>query len=223
MTAVELVRGNRGIATSLIETVMVIGIAAVIAGIALNAAIDRIEDARLTRAAADTKMLAVAIHSFMHDTGFAPAFKSGESRGPEDAIFKVLVTEGDEPGMGSDELAWPEAPEDRDLLVNHLMKNLPSGTGPRYPRVGEISFARSKGWNGPYLMTVPTADPWNDKYFVNVHFLAPKVLSELDLPTGTRAAVFVASAGPNRLLETKFQQLADQFVAGGDDIVFRVQ
>jgi type II secretory pathway pseudopilin PulG len=223
MTARELVRGKRGVATSLIETVMVIGIAAVIAGIALNAAIDRIEDARHARAAADAKMLAVAIHSFMHDTGFAPAFKSGESRGPVDPAFKVLVTEGDEPAMSSDEPAWPEAPEDRDLLVNHLMKNLPSGTGPRYPRVGEILFARTKGWNGPYLTATPTADPWNDKYFVNVQFLTPKGLSELDLPKGTRAAVFVASAGPNRLLETKFQQFTDQFVAGGDDIVFRVQ
>jgi type II secretory pathway pseudopilin PulG len=202
---------------------MVIAIVAVITGIALNAAIDRIEDSRLTRAQADTKMLAVAIHAFMQNTGFAPAFRSGEARGPEDEVFKVLTTEGDDPAMSTEELGWPEDPEDQDLLQNHLVKNLPSGTGPRYPRVGEISYARTKGWNGPYLTTVPTADPWNDKYLVNVQFLTQNGLSELEIPIGTRAAVFVASAGPNRVLETEFQQMSDDFVAGGDDIIFRVQ
>ena len=223
MTAVELIRSSRGAASSLIEAVMVIAIAAVLAGIGLNAAMDRIEDARLTRAAADTKMIGVAIHSFMQDTGFAPTYQSGDERGPEALIFKVLETTGSQPGLSSEELGWPEEPEDHDLLENHLVKNLPAGTGPRYPRRGEISFARSKGWNGPYLTTMPTADPWGDKYLVNVQLLTANGLSEMDLPIGTRAAVFVVSAGPDRVLNTEFQQLADEFLAGGDDIIFRVQ
>ena len=93
--------------------------------------------------------------------------------------------------------------------------------------MGEISYARQKGWNGPYLQLVPSSDPWGNKYLVNVQLLtAPGVslaAGGLPLAKGQRAAVFAVSAGPNRLLETRFDQIADSFEAGGDDITFRIQ
>jgi hypothetical protein len=62
---------------------------------------------------------------------------------------------------------------------------------------------------------------------VNVQLLTAKGVqmeqSTLALGTGQRPAVFVVSAGPNRQLETRFDQVAEGFVAGGDDIVFRIQ
>jgi len=74
---------------------------------------------------------------------------------------------------------------------------------------------------------MPSSDPWDDKYFVNVQMLTPKgvLMAEntLTLGTGQRPAAFVISAGPNRQLETRFDQIADAFIAGGDDIVFRIQ
>jgi hypothetical protein len=92
--------------------------------------------------------------------------------------------------------------------------------------MGQISYARFKGWNGPYTGKMPSSDPWDDKYFVNIQLLTPKGIQQeqsLTLGTGQRPAVFVISAGPNRQLETKFDQAADAFAAGGDDIVFRIQ
>ena len=71
----------------------------------------------------------------------------------------------------------------------------------------------------------PDSDPWGDKYLVNVQFLTPQGedLASLEVPTGGRLAVVVLSAGPNRTIETEFEQLNDSFEAGGDDIVFRIQ
>jgi type II secretory pathway pseudopilin PulG len=217
---------NRGMATSLLEAVMVIAIVAVIAGVALVSAMEQIENAKLSRAVSDTKMIAVSIHSFMQDTGFAPAFKAGDARGPEDEIFSVLETAGSDPGV-TETLNWPTEAGTHELLEDQLVKNRPSGSLTPYPRMGQISFARFKGWNGPYVSRMPSSDPWDNKYLVNVQLLTAKGIkmteSTLTLSTGQRPAVFVVSAGPNRQLETRFDQVADSFVAGGDDIVFRIQ
>ena len=226
MSLSTILKDNRGMATSLIEVVLVIAIVAVLSTVAMVAAIDNIEQARLSRAIADTQQIGIAIHSFLQDTGFAPAFKSGDARGPNDPVFLVLETEGSDPTV-ADSLHWPTEAADRDLLENHLIKNRPLGTAARYPRMGEISWSRFKGWNGPYVPKFPSSDPWDDKYLVNVQLLTPKgvqMASEtLTLGTGQRAAVFVISAGPNRALETRFDQVSDAFVTTGDDIVFRIQ
>jgi type II secretory pathway pseudopilin PulG len=223
-------KDERGIATSLLEAVLVIAIVAIVSAIALTAAMNHIENARLARAASDTEAIAISIHSFMHDTGFAPAFKNGNARGPGDDIFLVLETGGSDPfidPMAGMSLHWPMHAADHDLLENQLVKNKPGNTGTAYPRMGEISFARFKGWNGPYTASMPSSDPWGDKYLVNVQLLTPKGVQmahdTLTLGTGQRAAAFVISAGPNRQLDTKFDQAADSFVAGGDDVVYRIQ
>jgi type II secretory pathway pseudopilin PulG len=218
------IRSDRGVSTSLIEAVVVIAIAAVLLSVGLSTGLDKLEDSKVSKAEADTKAIGLAIHSFVQDTGFAPAFKDGDAHGPAAEIFLVLETEGADPSLAPDlDLNWPEDPEDRDLLGNHLIKNQPSGSEEtRYPRVGEISYARFKGWAGPYLAGT-SSDPWNDKYLVNIKLLTPQGEKTLSMETGQRAAVFVVSAGPNRQLETRFDQVADAFVAGGDDIIFRIQ
>jgi type II secretory pathway pseudopilin PulG len=230
--AQRFITDNRGIATSLIETVVVIAIVAVISSVAMVSAMEKIEDAKMSRANADAETIAVSIHSFMQDNGFAPVFKSGDARGPEDPFFSVLETQGSDPGI-AESLHWPTKAEDRERLENQLVNNRPSVSatppGTPYPRMGEISWSRSRGWNGPYVATLPSSDPWNNKYFVNVQLLSPKGITKakdtlgLVLGTGQRPAVFVISAGPNRQLETRFDQVSDAFAAGGDDVVFRIQ
>jgi type II secretory pathway pseudopilin PulG len=226
MTAKLVLTDNRGVATSLIETVMVIAIAAIISSMAIVASMDKVEDARLSRAIADTEGIAVAIHSFMHDTGFAPAFKKGSAYSSNDPIFLILESGGDDP-TADESLDWPTGEEDRDRLENQLIKNMPGGTAFPYPRVGETSYARTRGWNGPYIPSLPSSDPWGNRYLVNVQLLTPKGIqmaaSSLLLGVGQRPAVFVISSGPNRVLDTAYLQTADAFVAAGDDIVFRIQ
>jgi type II secretory pathway pseudopilin PulG len=226
MNAARSIRGEAGAATSLLEAALVIAILAIVSTMALVAAMKHLDDARLSRATADAQMIGISIDSFMHDTGWAPVFKSGTARGPEDDMFLVLQTDGSEP-QADTSLNWPTEDSQRDRLDNQLIKNKPGGTGAAYPRMGEISYARFKGWNGPYTTSMPSSDPWGDKYFVNIQLLTAKGVqmahSTLTLSTGQRPAVFVVSAGPNRQLETRFDQVAEAFAAGGDDVVFRIQ
>src|SRR5581483_7720192 len=168
----------------------------------------------------------------MSDTGFAPAYKLGNARGPQDGIFRLLQSGGNDPIVTAS-LNWPMSdPSQRDALENQLINNEPgySGTGnfsgTPYPRMGQIWWARQKGWNGPYAASLAKSDPWGDRYFVNVQLLTPQgvqMANTLALGPGQRPAVFVISAGPNQQLETRFDQVAELFVAGGDDIVFRIQ
>src|SRR5437870_3766583 len=99
MKAARLGKGEEGLATSLLEAALVIAIVAVVSTIAFVAAMQHIEDARLSRAIADAEMIGIAIHSFMHDTGFAPVFKNGNARGAEDEIFLVLQSDGSDAGV----------------------------------------------------------------------------------------------------------------------------
>jgi hypothetical protein len=126
------------------------------------------------------------------------------------------------------DISWPTGSSDRDLLENHLIKNAPGDGGERYPRVGETTYARTRGWNGPYVAKMPSSDPWGNKYLVSVQLLTPRGVSlaveqGFVLDKGQRPAAFSISAGPNRQIETKFDQIADAFITGGDDIVFRIQ
>jgi type II secretory pathway pseudopilin PulG len=221
----RLIGSESGAATSLLEAVLVIAILAVLSTIALVAAMQHVEDARLTRAMADTQIIGIAIQSFMHDTGWPPVFKSGDARGPQDPIFLVLESGGSDAVVDS-ALDWPKDSTQFDQLENQLIRNQPGGMGTPYPRMGQISYSRFKGWNGPYVTSMPSSDPWGDRYLVNVQLLNPKGVqmdTSLTLGVGQRTAVFVVSAGPNRQLETKFDQVAEAFVAGGDDVVFRIQ
>jgi type II secretory pathway pseudopilin PulG len=225
MNAARSVRNESGLATSLLEAALVIAIVAVISTMALVAAMRHLDEAKLARAAGDTETIGISIQSFMHDTGWAPVFKSGDARGPQDGIFYLLQSDGSDPIIDAS-LNWPTMDSQRDRLENQLIKNSPGGTGAAYPRIGQISYNRLKGWNGPYTTAMPSSDPWGDRYFVNVQLLNPKGIqadSDLTLGAGQRPAVFVVSAGPNRQLETKFDQVAEAFVAGGDDVVFRIQ
>ena len=225
MTLRDTFADNRGVANGLLEVVLVIVIVATLASVVVGSGLDRLQDANEARAAGEVREIAMAVHSFMQDTGVAPAFKSGLATTPADDVFFVLETEGDDAIDETD--TWPTDADERDLLENHLMMNEPDGTGPSYPGVGEISFNRQKGWNGPYFSNVPVGDPWADRYLVNVQFLTLQgvdlVREGLAIPTGGRVAVVVLSAGANRTIETRFDQLSESFEADGDDIIFRIQ
>ena len=229
MKPLSTLGNNRGLSTSLIEAVLVIAVTAILASVTMIPALGGMDDAKVSKALSDTKLIGIAILNFMRDTGRAPAFKSGLATLPTDEIFLVLETEGEEAVDVTE--SWPSEADRRDLFDNHIMMNQPGVTAPSYPRVGEISYDRQKGWNGPYLTELPSSDPWGDQYLANVQFLTLQGVdlarndpdNPLTVPTGARVAVVVLSPGGNRTIETDFAQLHDSFSAGGDDIIFRIQ
>lgn len=220
-------KDNRGIATSLMEATLVITIAAVLSTVAVITSSDQVSDANTTQGHSEVKLMGVSILSFMQDTGYAPAYLAGNKNGPNDEVAWILESDGSYPDDSTK--TWPinGAKELQsvkvDLLANHLTLNNPGNSKISYRRIGEISYARFQGWNGPYMSKIPAADPWGDKYLVNIGFATSQGAAAANLATGKRPAVFVISAGPNRSIDTKYFQAADEFVEGGDDEIFRIQ
>ena len=195
-----------------------------------------ITTARIVRAHGDVSQLAVAITNFQRDVG--PLVYDGSSlRMPQTIsslrVVDVLMSGGDVPacadsvpdespgsaspgrpnqfGRGNPMQAWT-AISNVDRLDEHLRFN-----GRAYPM--GLS-GPGTGWNGPYVTTEITGDPWGHAYLINTGFLR-------SLPPRpgwcTTCAVFVLSAGPNGLIETPFQQPIANARAYGDDIVIRIQ
>ena len=132
--------------------------------------------------------------------GKAIAIALAEAGADVIGVSTTLETGGSDPIISSS-LHWPaiaSGADDVELLENQLVKNQPGGhTDPSYayPRMGEITYARFKGWNGPYTSSMPSSDPWSDKYLVNIQLLTAQGIQaehEADnsfMPgTGQRAA-----------------------------------
>jgi type II secretory pathway pseudopilin PulG len=212
---------NRGIATSLMEATLVITIAAVLSTVAIITSSDQVSDADSQTSNSEVKLIGVSILSFMQDTGYSPAFLAGNRIGPTDAITMILASGGNDPDDATG--TWPLTDGKVDLLEHHLTRNNPADSNVPYTRIGELTYARFQGWNGPYMSKLPSADPWGDKYLVNIGFATSQGAAGANLPKGKRPAVFVITAGPNQSIETKYLQAADEFVEGGDDQIFRIQ
>jgi type II secretory pathway pseudopilin PulG len=215
---------NRGIATSLMEATLVITIAAILSTVAIVTSGDQVGDADLERSSSELKLIGISVLSFMQDTGHAPAYLAGNLNGPNDSIVMLLESGGNDPDDSTG--TWPigEGTSVKvDLLTNQINQNNPGDSKISYLRVGEIAHARFQGWNGPYMSKIPAANPWGDKYLVNIGYATSQGAAGANLPPGKRPAVFVISAGPNRSIETNFLQAADEFVEAGDDQIFRIQ
>jgi hypothetical protein len=97
-----------------------------------------------------------------------------------------------------------------------------------YPLRGAYSSDSTRGYHGPYVQNLPPTDPWGNKYVVNIQALSPQYLVAYTAAHGAGSsiisvAVFVCSAGENRILETNGEQPASTAQVFGDDICFRVQ
>lgn len=203
------------------EATLVITIAAVLSSVAVISSGDQVNNADLNNGKAETKLIGVSILSFMQDTGYAPAFLLGNKIGPNDGIAMILESEGTNPDDSTG--TWPLKDGTMDFLQHQIVGNNPGDSKTSYVRVGELDYARFQGWNGPYMSKVPAGDPWGDRFLVNIGFATSQGAAGANLPAGRKPAVFVISAGPNRSIETKYLQAADEFVEGGDDLIFRIQ
>lgn len=114
-----------------------------------------------------------------------------------------------------------------DTLENHLGSNTPGGNPGNSYRTPDQMAPTGLGWRGAYLNTPVMADPWGNRYAVNVEFLDPKSLS-CGGPCFTNDTI-VLSAGPNGLVETGYQSYmppctpVSGLVAQGDDIIYVIQ
>jgi type II secretory pathway pseudopilin PulG len=170
---------------------------------------------------------------------------------PDSNRVNLLVSDGDIPTLEaaiSGDSLWTQAINGTtvDTLSNHLIRNTPGGlAGSRYrtptditipfPGGNNIDFARGESsgfnaphaWRGAYLRGPVRADPWGNRYAVNVAFLDPSPTAAITGVIGgfgpidyPRLDVFVLSAGGDKEIDTRFGQ--DGAVPGDDDIIFIV-
>ena len=251
VTAIKkLLRGTRGVATSLIEATATVAIGAVLASVAVGSAIDVIDDSKVQAAKADVQTIGQGVINFYKDNSFFPLFEVGNATGPSDNFFNNLVSENgtyptdftntwDIPavpttysiaaGLFGHELAATD-----DAIEGHLVSNQIARTSAdggitfvgtqQYPERGTITGDPQRGWSGPYIASLTRTDPWGNKYLINVRKLHVKHFADIGATeTLPRIGVVVISAGPNRALETSDSQNGEDFTVLGDDITFRIK
>jgi type II secretory pathway pseudopilin PulG len=78
-----------------------------------------------------------------------------------------------------------------------------------------------------YMSSTTSADPWGNRYLVNIGVALSRATAEKPSVPGERGsemptAMWVLSAGPNGIIETPFNALASSASLGGDDIGARI-
>jgi type II secretory pathway pseudopilin PulG len=209
------VRGAAGM--SLVEVSIVLMAVAILTAVAAPAASRTLDRARVARALADAEALKEAMVLWGADLGSYGGFVT-DGTASNNPPVELAVTDGDTPVEvsfdGDEQWISPVAltPDPgfviTDFIENHLVLNNPFGGAATdaYPLVGGNS------WRGAYMDTPLDADPWGNRYGINVKFLKA--------PSNTKNDVIVLSAGPDEQIDTAFQ--VDGIFPGDDDIVVMI-
>jgi type IV pilus assembly protein PilA len=198
---------------TLIELTVVLAVIVTLSLILTPSVTNFINDSRVARARADTQTVASSVTQFYKDNGFFPQWSTANAGGPGTTANKVdlLVSPGNAPTAAT---ANPWTTGTSDTIVNQLINNTPAYT--------MKTAASAFGWNGPYLSSGIGADPWNNRYAVNVGLI--DVTQGTQTSAGaTKSAVWVISAGANGQIETGYAQSITAATPAGDDIAVRVQ
>ncbi len=198
---------------TLIELTVVLAVIVTLALILTPSIANIINDSRVARARSDCQTLVSAIVQFYKDNGFFPQWATSNAGGPGlvQARVDLLVSRGNIPSEDQPS-AWTTGRG--DLLSNQLVTNAPLYT--------MKALSSQFGWNGPYLSSDLTTDPWGNRYMINVGLidLTSGPLGRNGVP---KSAVWVLSAGSNGNIETLYTQSSLIATLGGDDIGVRIQ
>jgi len=214
-------RSTRGF--TLIEIIVAVALVAILSAAIAPSVLNNIAMGRRSRAQSDVQAIASAVMRFKADTGKYPRVIMGSAKDHPDSIFSYLASlNGDFPSHSSPPTGWPTAftqsptttqgaTED---ITHHLILGSSrwSGSGDSlYTRADPLEDPQAVGFRGQLLSADP-ADPWGNKYMVNVRALG--------MPG---RAVWVISAGPNMVIETSFEDTLAADVIENDDIGYRIQ
>lgn len=199
---------------TLVEMTIILSVVAILTAVLVPTVMSHITQGRLLRARQDVRALAGAIVRFYQDTALVPRTTDSIDGRAGVNVVDMLVTDGGIPALpGNTDDANPWVTGTTDYFSNHLVNNVPG--------YWLKSAADGLGWNGSYLASTPEADPWGNRYMVNIVFLDPR--PGLIDNGEVKRAVFVLSAGPNGIVELPFEQPVTDVTMAGDDIVHRIQ
>ena len=198
---------------TLIELTVVLAVIVTLALVLTPSIANFINDARTARAYSDCQTVASAIGNFARDNGFYPAWAKANNGGvglPQNRL-QILVSPG--------RIPFEEEPTHWTTGIAGLLSDQLAGDIPGY---AIRKLTSPFGWNGPYLSSEIGADPWGNRYVVNIELIDSSP-SAAGAGGRIKAAVWVLSAGPNGTIETPFNQSILTAVRGGDDLAVRLQ
>jgi len=128
---------------TLIEVIVVAAIIAILVGILVPILFKEVDEARITRAAADVRSISTAMFIFRKDTAQWPYLSDDCS-----TVTTLVQGDGNPPSGDISALGY-------DTSVTKSFNYYLQGNNGCYPN-----------WKGPYMAGV-TPDPWGRKYYVN--------------------------------------------------------
>jgi len=194
---------------------IILSVIAILTAVLVPTVMSHITQARILRARQDVRTIAEAVVRSYRDMGFVPRTRDSIDGGMGSDAIRLLVSNGNAPvtsTTSSDTSDW--ATTDVDFLANHLVNNVP---GYRLK-----TSDNGLGWNGPYFANAPEADPWGNRYMINIEYL-DITAGALDADGAVKLAVFVISAGQDGTIDTAYSQPLTDVGIGGDDIGHRLQ
>lgn len=201
---------------TLIEMVVVLAVVAILAAILTPTIAKNINDAKVARADNETQVIAAAMASFFKDTGRWPTKDDAVSTAD---YYYILYGDGNPMSAGGQSAVWSSDGGTwagrKDEFANHLARNTPGGAAAaanQYAITGQLK------WNGPYITEI-TADPWGTHYSCNV-------ISFWYNAAYRDYAIYVLSAGPDRVANTLYNQSISTTTPpelNEDDIGYRIQ
>ena len=230
---------ERGV--SLVEASIVLSVFAILTAMLAPAIGGYVSDAQHAAAKKDIEVIGTAVTRMLSDVGEAWVLRDGNGGAattpPSHAAgnrVDLLVGSGTVPTVA---VARATAGADWDDVVDnaavqrleyYLVQNTPSNLAANaYRTASSMSVATEfdpdsgalynaeHGWRGAYLPGPIGPDPWGTRYAVNVEFLARALGAG---PSGNVNDVFVLSAGPDRVVDTRFD--VDGATPGNSDLLF---
>jgi type II secretory pathway pseudopilin PulG len=231
-------RSEKGV--SLIEASIVLSVFAILTAMLAPSIGGYISDAQHAAAKKDLEGIGAALTRMLTDTGEAWILRDGNGAAatspPSHAAgnrVDLLVSSGAVPTAsvarataGSD---WDDVVDNASVqrLEYFLVANTPSNVAANaYRTAASMSVATEfdpdsgalynaeHAWRGSYLPGPIGPDPWGTRYAVNVEFLARAPGAG---PSGSVNDVFVISAGPDRVVDTRFD--IDGATPGNSDLI----
>ena len=232
-------RNERGV--SLIEASIILSVFAILTAALAPSIGGYISDAQHAAAKRDIEVIGTALTRMLSDVGEAWVLRDGNGGAatapPSHAAgnrVDLLVGSGAVPTVsvarataGAD---WDDAVDSAAVqrLEYFLVQNTPSNLGANAYRTSSSMsvttefdpdsgalFNAEHAWRGAYLPGPIGPDPWGTRYGVNVEFLARALGAG---PAGNVNDVFVVSAGPDRVVDTRFD--LDGATPGSGDLIY---
>jgi len=166
---------------TLIEIIVILGVISILVAILTPTVLKYIDEAQLTKAEEDVKVINATLTDMIKDTGQYPGDKASQN---------FICGSGTVATAGS--TGWAASSAVCSNLDNHLVVNDPDDDGTENETSDDYrTTGKKKKWKGPYVQTL-SEDPWGNAYEVNGSTLVG----------GNTSPTWVISAGPDGTFDT---------------------